>query len=64
MADNNQVTEKQLEQARGQGPGEAKLQIGVSETFLQWVNVESARRGMSNRDWVIESLLNNGQYEF
>jgi hypothetical protein len=60
----NPVTEKQLERARGDRDSVSRLAIEVSKEFLQWVNVESAKRGMSNRDFTIEALIQNGQEKF
>jgi hypothetical protein len=64
MPNTTPVTEKQLERARGEGDGESRLSISVSKEFLLWVNVESAKRGMSNRDFTIEALIQNGQERF
>lgn len=58
------VTEKQLERARGEGEGARSLRIEVSDEFLRRVNAESGIRGMSNRDFVIESIIRNLQEEF
>lgn len=58
------VTEKQLERARGDGEGEKRLSIGVSDEFLRRVNAESGIRGISNRDFVIEAIIRSLQEEF
>lgn len=64
MAKTSDVQAKQVERARGDGEGDQRLSIGVSKEFLQWINVESAKRGLSNRDFVIQALLRAGQEEF
>jgi hypothetical protein len=55
-------TDKQMERARNEG--ECSLQIDVGKEFLQWVKIEAAKRGLSNRDFVIQALLKDGEDEF
>lgn len=62
MPAQSEVTEEQMERARGDG--KVSLQIRASEEFLQWINVQSAKRGMSNRDFTIKALLSIAEDAF
>jgi hypothetical protein len=49
---------------RALSANEMSLQIKTSREFLRHLNVESARRGMTNREFIIKLVLENSQEEF
>jgi hypothetical protein len=51
------VTKQDIDLARGQAKGSRFLHVPVSAEFLRRVNICSAQRGQSIKEFVIESIL-------